>query len=314
MIPSYYKSADKAFTLLDGDCIERLGSFNFQFNMIFADPPYFLSNGGISFQSGKIVCVDKGEWDKSQGNDANLDFTRKWIAACREKLTPAGTIWVCGTFHNIFTVGCVLEELGFRVLNMITWKKTNPPPNISCRFFTYSAETIIWARREKKIPHYFNYDLMCAINGNHQMQDVWELPAIAPWEKSCGKHPTQKPLSVVMRAILASTKEGDYVLDPFSGSGTTGIAANLIGRKYLGIEEEKAFLDMSVNRRCEIDNPLVAEEFRTKLSDTRFLALDNKFCETPETYGQPSRDELFNAAIGPTSIKRGIRKSIRRNG
>jgi site-specific DNA-methyltransferase (adenine-specific) len=216
--------------------------------------------------------------------EADLDFTRRWIAACRKKLTPAGTIWICGTFHNIFTIGQVLEEQGFRILNAVTWQKTNPPPNLSCRFFTYSAEAIIWARREKKVPHCFNYDLMRAANGGRQMPDVWLLPAIARWEKAFGKHPTQKPLSVVTRAILASTRERDWVLDPFSGSGTTGIAANLTGRRFLGIDIEKSFLTISIERRKEIEDPSVAEAYRQKIPDTRILAKQSALHEPAGEY------------------------------
>lgn len=223
--------------------------------MIFADPPYHLSNGGISVQSGRMVCVNKGAWDKSRGVEEDEQFNRRWLTACRKKLKPGGTIWVSGTYHNIFSVARCLVSLDFKVLNCITWVKTNPPPNLSCRYFTHSAEYILWARREQKTPHFFNYELMRTINGGTQMHDVWTLPAIAAWEKSCGKHPTQKPLCVLARAIQASTLPGAWILDPFAGSSSTGIAANLLGRRFLGIEREKDFLDMSRARRMELDNP-----------------------------------------------------------
>ena len=167
--------------------------------------------------------------------------------------------------HNIFSVGQILEELDFRILNIITWEKTNPPPNLSCRFFTHSTEQIIWARKNKKVPHYFNYDLMKELNENKQMKDVWRLPAIAPWEKSCKKHPTQKPLSVLTRLILASTKQNSWILDPFTGSSTTGIAANLLNRRFLGVDQEKEYLEISKNRKLEIENPMIAAEYRQKL-------------------------------------------------
>lgn len=196
----YHRADD--FTLLHGDCIRLMGEFDFKFDMIFADPPYFLSNGGISVQSGKVVCVDKGEWDKG-GTPEHIDqFNEEWIAECREHLTENGTIWISGTYHNIFSVANKLTQLGFKILNVITWAKTNPPPNISCRYFTYSTEFIIWARKCPKKPHYFNYDLMKLLNENKQMTDVWRLPAIARWEKSQGKHPTQKPLALLVRIIL----------------------------------------------------------------------------------------------------------------
>lgn len=164
--------------------------------------------------------------------------------------------------HNIFSVGQILTELGFKILNIITWEKTNPPPNFSCRYFTYSTEQIIWARKCEKVPHYFNYELMKQLNGDKQMKDVWKFPAIAPWEKSCGKHPTQKPLSVLTRLILASTKPNAWILDPFTGSSTTGIAANLANRRFLGIDQEENFLALSKNRKIEIENTRIAENYR----------------------------------------------------
>ncbi|MGN0214721.1 MAG: DNA-methyltransferase, partial [Muribaculaceae bacterium] len=163
-----------------------------------------------------------------------------------------GTIWISGTYHNIFSVARCLTELGFKILNCITWVKTNPPPNLSCKYFTHSTEYILWARKEHKVSHFFNYDLMKRINDGKQMSDVWRLPAIAPWEKSCGKHPTQKPLSVLSRIIQASTLPGAWILDPFTGSSTTGIAANLLGRRFLGIDENIDFLEISRARREEI--------------------------------------------------------------
>ncbi len=175
------------------------------------------------------------------------------------------TIWISGTMHNIFSIGQILTELNFKILNIVTWQKTNPPPNFSCRYFTHSTEQIIWARKNEKVPHYFNYELMKKLNENKQMKDVWRLPAIAPWEKSCGKHPTQKPLSVLTRLILASTQKGAWVLDPFTGSSTTGISANLLERKFLGIDLEKEYLDISINRRKEIENQEIAELYKSKI-------------------------------------------------
>lgn len=267
MITPYYKSATHDFNLVHGDSFEVLPQFDFQFDMIFADPPYFLSNGGISVQSGKIVCVDKGDWDKGMPADDINAFNLKWISLCREKLKKNGTIWISGTYHNIFSVANALTALGFKILNVITWAKTNPPPNISCRYFTYSTEFIIWARKSEKVAHYYNYALMKHINDDKQMTDVWHLPAIAPWEKHCGKHPTQKPLGVLSRIILASTEPGAWILDPFAGSSTTGIAANLLGRRFLGIEREEEFAAMSKARRQEIDKLSTFAEYHHKISD-----------------------------------------------
>lgn len=267
MLSAYYKSPSHDFNLLHGDTFELLPQFNFKFDMIFADPPYFLSSGGISVQSGKVVCVDKGDWDKSMSQDKINFFNLTWLSLCREKLKDNGTIWISGTYHNIFSVANGLTQLGYKILNVITWAKTNPPPNISCRYFTYSTEFIIWARKSKKVPHYYNYELMKHINGDKQMTDVWRLPAIAKWEKSCGKHPTQKPLCVLSRIIMASTKPGAWILDPFAGSSTTGIAANLLNRRFLGIEREEEFVAMSKARREEIERLDVFEKYRKKIAD-----------------------------------------------
>ena len=286
-ITSYFKSTDRAFTLLHGDCTKLLNEFEFKFDMIFADPPYFLSNGGISVQSGKVVCVDKGEWDKG-GTPEHIDsFNREWISLCKNKLKDNGTIWISGTYHNIFSVANVLTELGFKILNVITWAKTNPPPNISCRYFTYSTEFIIWARKSEKVPHYYNYDLMKQVNENKQMTDVWRLPAIAPWEKKCGKHPTQKPLSVLSRIIMASTKPGAWILDPFTGSSTTGIAANLLGRRFLGIDKEEEFLEISRNRKLEIEDIHMFANYRKKVKDIAFLEKESPtlFANEEEVWG-----------------------------
>ena len=263
----YYKSIEKDFTLLHGDCFKLLPQFNFKFDMIFADPPYFLSNNGISVQSGKIVSVNKGEWDKGGTAEDINSFNRQWISLCREKLKDDGTIWISGTYHNIFSVANSLTELGFKILNVVTWAKTNPPPNISCRYFTYSTEFIIWARKSPKRPHCFNYEVMKHLNDDKQMTDVWRLPAIAPWEKSFGKHPTQKPLALLTRIIFASTHKGAWILDPFSGSSTTGIAANLIGRQFLGIEQEKDFVELSRMRREEINDRDKFQQYQTKIKD-----------------------------------------------
>ena len=288
MINAYYKSGNRDFTLLEGDCIKLLPQFKFKFDMIFADPPYFLSNDGISIQSGKIVSVNKGDWDKGGTVESVNRFNLQWIGVCRDKLKDSGTIWISGTYHNIFSVANALQQSGFRILNVITWAKTNPPPNISCRFFTYSTEFVIWARKYKNKPHYYNYELMKLINGGKQMTDVWHLPAIARWEKSCGKHPTQKPLSLLVRIILASTEPGSWILDPFAGSSTTGIAASLTGRRFLGIEQDKSFLTLSKARREEIDDDALRMAYCGKIKDMAFIPYQQFIREDmPMDYGLP---------------------------
>jgi site-specific DNA-methyltransferase (adenine-specific) len=288
MINPHFKSIDKAFTVLHGDNTEILPQFDFKFDMVFADPPYFLSNDGLTFKNGKIASVNKGDWDKiskvnlsgdvakinsskihkETENNLNFinNFNRKWLELTREKMKEEATIFISATSHNLFSIGQVLNELNFKILNIITWEKTNPPPNFSCRYFTHASEHIIWARKNKKVPHFFNYDLMKAQNQNKQMKDVWKLPAIAPFEKACGKHPTQKPLALLTRIILASTKENAWILDPFTGASTTGIAANLFNRKFVGIDKEIEFLEISKRRKIEIENPQNFRKFKEKLT------------------------------------------------
>lgn len=267
MKPFYHSKAND-FILYEGDSRSVVKeAVSRPVEMVFADPPYFLSNGGFSVQAGRPVSVNKGDWDRSGGLASDTEFNYEWIKTCREVMSEAATIWVCGTFHNIFSVATVLSELDFKILNAVTWQKTNPPPNLSCRFFTHSTEIVLWARKQKKVAHTFNYDLMRKLAGDRQMTDVWKMPAIAPWEKTAGKHPVQKPLALVVRAILAASKMGDVILDPFAGSSTTGVAANLSGRKFIGVERERKFLELSALRRNEFD--VRKEEWSNKIPDLR---------------------------------------------
>ena len=217
-------------------------------DLVFADPPYCLSNDGITCHAGKMVSVNKGKWDRSQGFKGNYEFTREWLALCRRILKPNGSIWISGTSHIIHIVGAVLDELGYKILNDITWVKPNPPPNLSCRYFVHATETIIWAGRDRKCRHKFNYKLMKRLNYGKQMKSVWQIDTPRKAEKLFGKHPTQKPLALLERIIAASSDENDVVLDPFSGSATTGIAAARMKRRYVGIELEKEYLDLSRKR------------------------------------------------------------------
>lgn len=251
--PYYEKNG---FKLIHGDSLNELKKIESKsIDMIFADPPYFLSGDGISCSSGKMVSVNKGEWDKKISIKEKHNFNRKWIRLCKEVLKDDGTIWISGTMHNIYSIGTALEEEGFKIINNITWRKLNPPPNISCRAFVHSTETILWAKKDiKKAKHKFNYELMRELNGGKQMKDVWETSLTKSSEKKCGKHPTQKPIAILENIILASTDEGDLILDPFNGSGTTGIVASRLKRKYIGIELEKEFLDITIKRKESEDN------------------------------------------------------------
>lgn len=251
---NYYYEKNN-FKLINGDSFKILKNIEPKsIDMIFADPPYFLSGDGITCNSGKMVSVKKGTWDEKISIKEKHNFNKKWIRLCKEVLKDNGTIWISGTMHNIYSIGMALEEEGFKIINNITWKKLNPPPNISCRTFVHSTETIIWAMKDiKEAKHKFNYKLMRELNDNKQMKDVWETSLTKPSEKKCGKHPTQKPIELLERIILSSTEEGDLVLDPFNGSGTTGIVAIRLNRKYIGIEKEKEYLDLTI-RRKESDN------------------------------------------------------------
>jgi len=216
--------------------------------MIFADPPYFLSNGGITCHAGKMVKVDKGDWDKSRGPEENHQFNTEWLRRCQRVLKPNGTLWVTGTHHVIFSVGYAMQQLGFKILNDIAWEKPNPPPNLSCRYFTHSTETILWAAKSEKSKHHFNYQAMRQANGGKQMKTVWKMASPSNGEKSHGKHPTQKPVLLIERCILASTNQGDVVLDPFLGGGTTAVACARTGRRCVGIELDEKHLKLSVDR------------------------------------------------------------------
>lgn len=245
--------------------------------MIFADPPYNLSNGGFTCQGGRMVSVDKGVWDKSNGLKKDFEFQLAWIQACHRVLKPNGTIWVSGTYHSIYQCGFAIQVAKFHILNDISWFKPNASPNLSCRFFTASHETLVWARKEKKAKHTFNYALMKNWQDNYtkqeycphckkihsiellheagkQMRSVWAINTPAPIEKKYGKHPTQKPLELLRRIVLACTRKGDLILDPFTGSSTTGIAANLYGRRFIGIDLEKKYLDLSMKRLEDIEH------------------------------------------------------------
>jgi site-specific DNA-methyltransferase (adenine-specific) len=266
MIKPYFKSVDKNFTLLHGDSFELLPQIDFKFDMVFADPPYFLSNDGLTVKNGKVVSVNKGDWDKGSDVYRLNEFNMKWLSFVRDKMKDDATIWISGTMHNIFSIGQVLTALKFKILNVITWQKTNPPPSWAKRTFTYSTEQIIWARKKEKVPHFYDYELMKKINDNQQMKDVWLLPAIQKWEKTQGKHPTQKPLSILTRSILASTKPNDWILDPFAGASTTGIGANLLNRRFVGIDIEEKFLELSKRRKIEIEDCQTQSKLREKIN------------------------------------------------
>ena len=245
---------DETSKLYLADSLELMKIFPAEFvDVIFADPPYFLSNDGMTCNGGKRASVNKGKWDKLSTLDDKHKFNRAWINLCKKILKADGTIWISGTLHNIYSVGMALEQEDFKIMNNITWQKTNPPPNLSCKYFTHSTETILWAKKNSSAKHFFNYELMKELNGGKQMKDVWSGALTPRREKIFGKHPTQKPLYLLEKILLASTREGDLVLDPFCGSGTTGVACKLLRRKFIGIENDRDFISLAKERLIRAD-------------------------------------------------------------
>ena len=283
----------KDFILKNGNCMEEIPTIEGTVDMIFADPPYFLSSGNGTVKIGKrYVNFDKGDWDRVRSKEDIYKFNYQWLSLCREKLKDSGTIWVSGTYHNIYEVANCMKDLGFKILNMIVWQKSDPPTTLTDQRFNFSAEYIIWARKCEKVAHYFNYELMKALNNGVHMPDVWKLPAPGTWEKTCGKHPTQKPLRLLYRIILASTKEGETILDPFAGSCTTGIAANLLGRKFIGIEQDEKFVTLGKKRKEEL------------LDEKRAVQLYSRMSENPDEV-----QVLVNhvrSSLHPLMIEKGI--------
>jgi site-specific DNA-methyltransferase (adenine-specific) len=260
----YFASSDQRFVLYRGDCLQVLDEMPAEsVDLIFADPPYFLSNGGITCKSGKMVEVHKGRWDVSRGVEENHKFNQAWLAACQRVLKPDGAIFVSGTRHVIFSVGFAMQQLGFKILNDIVWYKVTPPPNLSCRYFTHGTELILWAARDGRSKHFFAYQDMKQENGGKQMQNLWSLRPPLKAEKRHGKHPTQKPLRLLERIVRAASQPDQLVLDPFSGSATTGMACARLGRRYVGIELDPDFLDLAIARFRDLDNE-VAQAPATK--------------------------------------------------
>ncbi|MFN8138956.1 MAG: site-specific DNA-methyltransferase [Fimbriimonadales bacterium] len=248
----FYSDRNAGISLYRGDTLAMLEkSRSEQFDMIFADPPYFLSNNGITCQAGKMVSVNKGKWDKAATYHEVHEFNLRWLKECHRLLKPNGTIWVSGTSHNIYSIGHAMRELGYKILNDIAWYKVNPPPNLSCRYFTHATETVLWARKSEKAKHVFNYDVMRGIGDptpGKQMQSLWKILPPTTFEKRYSKHPTQKPERLLDRIVLASTNPGDLVLDPFLGSGTTGVSCAKHGRRFIGFEIEDSYLENAARR------------------------------------------------------------------
>ncbi len=245
-----------ANNILVGDCIEQLGKLPDQsVDLIFADPPYNLQLEGDLLRPNNNSRVDgvHHEWDKFNSFETYDNFCKAWLKECRRILKPNGTIWVIGSYHNIFRVGATLQDLGYWILNDVIWRKTNPMPNFRGRRFTNAHETMIWASREEKSKYCFNYEAMKALNEDLQMRSDWLLPICAGPERLKDKqgkkaHPTQKPESLLHRVILASSNPDDIVLDPFFGTGTTGAVAKRLGRRWIGIERDENYAEHAQKR------------------------------------------------------------------
>ena len=243
-------------TIIKGDCVAALEALpDHSVDAIFADPPYNLQLGGALHRPDQsLVDAVDDDWDQFASFQAYDAFTRAWLLACRRVLKPNGTIWVIGSYHNIFRVGATLQDLDFWILNDIVWRKTNPMPNFKGRRFQNAHETMIWASRDAKAKSYtFNYDAMKAANDDVQMRSDWLFPICNGGERLKGAdgkkvHPTQKPEALLARVLMASTKPGDIVLDPFFGSGTTGAVAKRLGRNFVGIEREQVYIDAALER------------------------------------------------------------------
>ena len=247
-----WNSEDGKSRLFRGDSLEFMAQLPADsIDCIWTDPPYLLSNDGITCVAGKMVKVNKGEWDRSRGVDLDHEFNRAWLAACHRILKPSGAIWISGTLHVYLSVGMAMQQLGFRILNDIVWEKPAPPPNLGCRCFTHSTEILLWAtkaRKGGKDRHKFNYDVMKEENGGKQMKNVWRFHTPPMEEKQHGKHPTQKPTALIARCLRATTDPGDLVFDPFTGSGSTGVAALKLGRHFVGCEQDETYAQLAASR------------------------------------------------------------------
>lgn len=238
-----------------GECTRELNKLPEQsVDLIFADPPYNLQLEGelLRPNNSRVDGVDD-DWDKFTSFETYDRFTEEWLAACRRILKPSGTLWVIGSYHNIFRVGAKLQDIGYWILNDVVWRKTNPMPNFRGRRFTNAHETMIWAARDAETRYTFNYEAMKALNDDLQMRSDWLMPICAGPERlkdETGKkaHPTQKPEALLHRIILAASNPGDVVLDPFFGTGTTGAVAKRLGRKWIGIEREQDYADIAQER------------------------------------------------------------------
>lgn len=266
MLIPYFDCND--FCIYSGDSLTLIDQLDDNsLDLVFADPPYFLSSGRKMDIAGRNVSFEKGVWDRCRSVEEIDNFNLQWIRAVRSKMKQNATIWISGTFHNIFSVERILVDNGFKIINLVSWQKSNPHEIVDGQHLTFSTEILVWARKSLHGRHCYNHKLMTQLNGGKPLTDVWKIPTPSSWERKCGKHPTQKPLRLLYKIILASTHAGDTILDPFAGSCTTGIAANLLGRKFIGIDQSIEYLSYGIRRKQEIEDPVIADKYLKKMSD-----------------------------------------------
>lgn len=246
-------SNSEMYRLINGNCVDELKKMKRKsIDLIFADPPYFLSNDGITCSNGKMVSVNKGNWDKSNGFKEDVKFHKQWLKACDRVLKDDGSIWISGTYHCIHQITYILLSMGYYIINEVTWYKPNAAPNLGCRCLTASHETLIWAKKRKQAKHTFHYDIAKQFNNDKQLRSLWNISTTPKSEKRFGKHPTQKPITLLDRIIKISSNVGDLILDPFSGSSTTGVAALKNGRRFIGIDTDNEYIELSELRLLDV--------------------------------------------------------------
>ena len=311
--------------ILVGDCVELMDALpESSIDMVFADPPYNLQLGGELHRpnNSKVDGVDDA-WDQFDGFAAYDTFTRDWLTAARRVLKPDGTLWVIGSYHNIYRVGAILQDIGFWMLNDVIWRKTNPMPNFRGRRFTNAHETLLWCARSQNSKYQFNYDAMKALNDDLQMRSDWLLPLCTGAErlKKNGKkaHPTQKPESLLYRVVLSSTEVGDVVLDPFFGSGTTGAVAKQLGRNYIGLERDPDYAKLAGKRLARVqrvsDEEFVRTPTKKDLPRVPFgRLLESGLLQPGEVLTDPRRRYAAKVRADGTLVTDGFRGSIHQVG
>ncbi len=296
--------------ILDGDCIEAMRSLpSASIDLVFADPPYNLQLGGdLARPDGSHVDAVTDHWDQFDSFEVYDQFTRDWLSEARRILKPTGSLWVIGSYHNIFRVGAILQDLGFWILNDVVWRKANPMPNFKGTRFTNAHETLIWASMGEKAKYTFNYRLMKTLNDELQMRSDWVLPICSGQERlkkgGTKVHPTQKPEALLYRVMLATTNKGDVVLDPFFGTGTTGAVAKRLGREWIGCERESVYREAALERI----------ELALPLDESALTTMQSHKAPPKVAFGTLIETGWIEAGTVLTDKKRRIRALVRADG